>query len=267
MGERVILLSDAESRHLAATGTLFVVRPCKWQECGNVIPLPAEVALDGGGVMAFPGKTPDSWLFHNGIPIRDYEWTVDTNPLGAPGDVLLCKEAWGITDMFLLGKYALAEFNSGEPSAAYTGKIPGHYELDEFKDHVVYRADRNRPFYWRPASTMPLWAVRLRPTVIETGVMRVGEMTRDDCIAAGFREHWTCLSPATAAYALDNDPEAEFAADWNRRFRKYPYESGCWAWWALFKTPEQAERDEWAQREANERWAMEQDAWEDEQHV
>ena len=251
-----VTLSDAEVRRLL-TGRLLVVRP---------LPKANEIDSDGTVLTAdavCPARV-SGYIPWFGRNIHDSEALVEftkqqyehgiPNPLGAPGDVLACKEAWGIADMFLLGEYALAEFNSGKPSAAYTGKIPGHYELDEFKDHVVYRANRNRPFYWRPASTMPAWAVRLRPVVIEAGVMRAGGMTREQIDATGLAEaissltdrsfdHWedeACrLTKLVNRWSSAVTRKAEYGAMWNRRFRKYPWESNPFAWWALVEVKEQ----------------------------
>ena len=288
MTNHIVCLSDAESRRLA-TGALLVVRPCKWQQFANAVPLPTEVEQEMGSVMTFPVREPHHWLFHNGIPIRDYEWMADANPLGVPGDVLVCKEAWAVTDMFLLPEYALAEFNSGEPTCAYTGKVPGPYEVDDIKTHTVYRADKDRAFYWRPASTMPVRFARHRPIVVEAGVMRVRDIEWQQAVEAGVvpKEYlpwvYSCL-PNCLAHQCDRVPDGRtlcekynqgdsdettvFGMQWDRKYAKkgLGWDANPWVWWARAETAEQAARDEWAQREADKRRAMEQDAWEDEQN-
>lgn len=236
-----ITLADHEARRIKEAGSLLVVRP--------VVP------------------QPEVWEATQDEPISEFYWEpaaddpeVDGvsdmypyNPLGAPGDVLVCKEAWRTEDV---------------PEATYSGAAV-RYKADdglhfvEFAEYEEWdRFPRNGK--WRPASIMPAWAVRFRPVVREAGAMRVQDMTDDDLNAAGFPEHWTCLNPGNAVYAIDNDHAAEFAAYWSRRFRKYPWESNPWCWTAWVETPEAAARDEWAQREADKRRAMLEDMWPEE---
>lgn len=238
MPNHVALLSDAESRRLA-TGTLFVVRP--------VVPQPRYTApfwsaVAPRGTLLFHGNmdTCCSEVQSNDPRIITDSLATLPNPLGAVGDTLLCKEAWAITDMFLLPEYAVAEFNSGEATAAYCGKIPGAYDVDDLKAHTVYRADKDRAFYWRPASTMPLWAVRHRPIVTEAGAMRVGDMTEEQCRDAGIAPDMEDSGGTDGAGQWIEVPHYSpaFAAYWNRRYPKYPYESSPWVWYATVKREE-----------------------------
>lgn len=213
-----ITLANHEARRLAEEGKLLVVRP--------VVPQPTRINDDDDGTWEWRrvGEYYDDLVLYTVIK--------DANPLGAPGDVLLCKETWLHTGLGY--KYRVSDPQWGKTC------------------------------HWRSSTTMPAWAVRFRPVVREAGVMRVQDMTDDDLNAAGFPEHWTCLNPGNAVYAIDNDHAAEFAAYWSRRFRKYPWESNPWCWTAWVETPEAAARDEWAQREADKRRAMLEDMWPEE---
>jgi hypothetical protein len=241
-----VTLSDAEVRRLL-TGRLLVVRPFpKANEIdsdGTVLTANAVCPARVSGYIAWFGRNIHDSEALVEFTKQQYEHGIP-NPLGTPGDVLACKEAvWWPTCL-----------NCGD--GKYVADCP------------------ERPGYMYekvPAQRLPPTAVRLRPTVIEAGVMRVGEMTDANREDAGLDIAKITLSygePDTVLESVVAETNARsFAANWNRRFRKYPWESNCWIWWALVKTPEQAERDEWAQRKADKKWEMEQDAWEEEQNA
>lgn len=202
MPEHIITLADIEARRLVETGALLVVRP--------VMPQP----IWSGWHWDWKGND-----LHGALTLNC------KGTLGAPSDVLVCKEAWGVTDMFLNADAAREEFDSDEDVYAYVGKVPGPHELAEISKHIVYRADNGRPFYWRPASTMPQWAVRFRPVVREAGVMRLDDdITYGACMDMGLD-----MSNIEYEPGWDTSPLVRY---WNRRFRKYPWESNPWCWFA-----------------------------------
>lgn len=226
-----ITLANHEARRLAETGKLLVVRPVKRQ--------PPECTVDFIWNEDPDAEYPHLWL--SAYETAEYPSVLNfdpwfRSPLGAPGDVLVCKEAWGVTDMYLKPEYALAEFNSGEPTAAYTGSVPGPYDIDDIKAHTVYRTNSDRAFFWRPASTMPAWAVRFRPVVREAGVMRAGDIPGKDAEAMGLDV--AAKLPAFPPMGVDIDALVDMvgkqvlAAYWNRRFRKYRWEDNPWCWFA-----------------------------------
>lgn len=234
-----ITLSDHEARRLAETGKLLVVRP--------VVPQPPK----GTHSLAWNANEgedlPHLWLADNDY--GEYPGDVDFDPyvrcpFGAPGDVLVCKESWGVTDMYLKPEYALAEFNSGEPTAAYTGNVPGPYDIDDIKAHTVYRTNSDRAFFWRSSTTMPAWAVRFRPVVREAGVMRAGDIPGKDAEAMGLDVAATL--PAFPPMGVDIDALVDMvgkqvlAAYWNRRFRKYRWEDNPWCWFARVEEDDHA---------------------------
>jgi len=219
----IALLSDAEARHLAATGALFVVRP--------VVPQPRPL-----GENSWTWEWFEYYLSDDAMAKRLLK---APSPLGAPGDVLVCKEAWLHTGLGY--KYRVSDPQWGKTC------------------------------HWRPASTMPAWAVRFRPVVCEAGVMRVGDIPGKDAEAMGLDV--AAKLPAFPPMGVDIDALVDMvgkqvlAAYWNRRFRKYPWEDNPWVWTAVVETPEKAARDEWAQREADKRRAMLEDMWWEEQNA
>ncbi len=208
MTEHTVCLSDAEARRLAETGALLVVRPVvpqpKWSENE-----PDRITDVAGG-------------FVDGVGVSH------TAILGAPSDVLVCKEAFG-----------------GAPELVYRATEPS--------------ANVNPYGGWAAASTMPQGAVRFRPVVCEAGVMRIDDITYGQCIDMGLDMSGVEYEPG-----WDTAPLVRY---WNRRFRKYPWESNPWVWTAVVETPEKAARDEWAQREADKRRAMLEDMWWEEQNA
>ena len=104
---------------------------------------------------------------------------------GQAGDLLWVRETWGIVDMWMHSGAALADFNSDDDVAAYIGPIPGFYDVDELKEHVVYRADHDRQFCWRPSIHMPRWASRLTLGLTSVRAVRVQDITAQDVEAEG----------------------------------------------------------------------------------
>lgn len=212
MAEHIINLSDIEVRG----GATLIVRPVMPQ------PNPSRVLVQNAG---------GDWCYSDreGIDPQSPTWA---NPLGIPGDLLLGKEAWGVMDMFLNHDAAMREFNSDEPVYAYTGKVPGHYGRDDIKEHIVYRADNDRQFFWRSASTMPRWAIRWRRPVVEAGVMRVHDLTDSDARAMGvFPAH--LYSDMMRAEHGGSEYACAYHEEFNRRWgKRVRFESNPWCFWA-----------------------------------
>ena len=197
MPEHIITLADHEARRLAEAGVLFLVRP--------VVPQPRPLEPDGWVWEPFE--------YYDDAQMRE-RLLAAANPLGIPGDVLVCKERWGdIRD----------------------GDCLGHTPFADKRKHIIYAADCSPGGYedclreeagikWRPAPTMPQWAVRHRPVVREAGVMRLDDITYGQCIDIGLD-----MSAVEYEPGWDTTPPVRY---WNRRFRKYPWESNPWCWWA-----------------------------------
>jgi hypothetical protein len=245
MANHSSILSDAEARRLANTGTLFVVRP--------VVPQPE-----------WKGAAPDRITdvmggFVDGVGVRH------AAILGAVGNTLLCKEAFWFLwpencDNGLIYDEEHREY--GRP--VRDDECSVEYRADTMAAHPgEWPDDEPDAPRWNPASRMPLWAVRYRPVVVEAGVMRVGKMPDSDAKATG-------VFPARLYSDMmreehgGSEYRCAFHEYWNRRYPKYPYEASPWVWTAFVKMPEQAERDEWAQRGADKQQEMEQDMWEEE---
>lgn len=202
MAEHIITLADHESRRLAKTGALLVVRP--------VVPQPT-YGLQWA-------ETPEGFAAYVDAGLNIDEGRHRISPLGRVGDVLVCKERWGdIRDSDCLGHRPFADRRQ---NILYAPDCPrGGYE-DCLREEAGIK--------WHPASTMPRWAVRHRPIVIEAGVMRVKDLGGRQAMGAGMQV--PAHMPQDGA---DYDwAYREFAAYWTRRFRKYPWESNPWVWTA-----------------------------------
>ena len=179
MSEHLVCLSDLEARAAAEGRLRLIVRPA-------VPPAPFDVGDD--------------------ITV---EWATGSikSPLGAPGDVLLCKETiWYPTCM-----------NCG--TLKYVADHPG------------------RPGYMYervPAPRVPRNLIRHRLPVAEAGVMRAGDMTEDqfrdtgivpvmeDSGGTDMAGQWIEIPHYEPAYA------AEFTRRWGRKVR---FEDNPWLWW------------------------------------
>lgn len=93
----------------------------------------------------------------------------------APGDVLVCKEAWYREDDRLF------KARADTPSAVFEGEL--FYKAD----------DPNLPgAHWQSPATMAAQDVRLRLRVIDVAVKRVDELTREECIELGATSRPKC---------------------------------------------------------------------------
>lgn len=223
MPNHIVLLSDAESRRLTTTGTLLVVRP--------VVPQPPEGTHSLVWNANEGEDLPHLWLADNDH--GEYPGSVDFDPyvrcpLGAPGDVLVCKEAWRYDDD--------PENYNGMPLEDPRRVLYSDCPLWDEVEQLIPFPHLSSLTQLRPASTMPPWAVRHRPVVVEAGVMRVGDIPGKDAEAMGLDV--VAKMPAFPPRGTDVDALIDavgkqvIARDWNRRYRAYPYESNCWAWFA-----------------------------------
>jgi hypothetical protein len=124
-------------------------------------------------------------------------------PYGTVGDTLWLRETWGIVDLWLRPERAVSEFNADGEVAAYIGKIPGTYDISTLKEHLVYRADNDRPFFWRPSIHMPRWASRITLRITDVRVEQVQHISSEDARAEG------------SYLATDPDDERGFVNLWD----------------------------------------------------
>lgn len=100
------------------------------------------------------------------------------SPFGAPGDLLLGREAWQVYS-YCPGEYGgIGELGYPvDPSCGPSSAVA-----------VVYRADgEDGP--WRSSTTMPDWAVRHRMTVKSVRCCRLQEVAEDDAKKLGASYH------------------------------------------------------------------------------
>lgn len=149
-------------------------------------------------------------------------------PYGLPGDVVGLREEWralylghGVHKDFT-GQYAI-QFRTGPTNWANSRKrkqlICTVYEAAGDPCRDDYDDDALQP--WRPANTLPRWAIRRRLTVESVEVRRVDSITEAEAMAAGFaglRHH-----PEVGGW-LDT-PQNYF-----RRWWEQAHPNAAWAW-------------------------------------
>ena len=109
---------------------------------------------------------------------------------------------------------------------------------------VIYRADGDDGFSWRPSIHMPRWASRLTLEVTDVRVERVQDIN-SDCIAdEGYASDCGCT------YCAENEDYCEeargalvdsFADSWDSIYAKkgYGWDSNPWIWAIEFKRVDQ----------------------------
>jgi hypothetical protein len=216
MTEHTVFLSDAESQQLP--GPLLIVRPfpqaIMHYPNGTYDIADAVYPARESGYIAWYGNDAPGLAEFTKQQYKDGF----ANPLGVPGDVLVCKEAW------------------------YADYVPGHPVTPENR-FVLFRASASPVALamwrgaWRSAPTMPLWAVRHRPIVIEAGMMRVHDLTDSDAKAMGvFPAH--LYSNVTRAEHGGSEYACAYHEEFNRRWgRRVRFEHNPWCWRALVEVP------------------------------
>jgi hypothetical protein len=161
---------------------LLVVRPVKPQP---------EFHSSLGCIAHYIGRS----TYRSGLPTKC--------PFGKPGEVLGIKEAW-------------SSFYDSVEDGGIGGDVPIYkatYEEDFDEDPSEVS--------WHPAVTMPLWAIRHRPTIADIRVMRVGEIGADDVIAT----HIDLIGCST-----DTAKRNVFASQWMKDHGKDSWASSPWCW-------------------------------------
>jgi hypothetical protein len=130
----------------------------KWQHFAECCPMSESIEIENGEPMDFPGRTPASFVFHNGIPIRDGEWQPVICPYGEIGDRLWIREAWRVGKPF----DATAPRDILPPLIERGQGVTVLYEAGGWLS--VGPADREEPTYPDDAP-MPDWAGKLRPSM------------------------------------------------------------------------------------------------------
>lgn len=135
-------------------------------------------------------------------------------PYGKPGDVLLCKEVWATTEQ------------------------SGDHKRDA---QLVYRAtdpdwSTMEGWRWRPAQTMPAWAVRIKPVLASVRVKRVQEADAEDVDAMGLPEgEWS---------HVDSMRKFEFSQLWDEWHGPGSFAANPWCWQLVFEPPTAARPQE-----------------------
>jgi hypothetical protein len=229
MPERTICLRDWESRtlrDLPAGGTLLLLRPVKFPDF-----------LTGGSEYEFEqcAEAPAWWRI--AVPAEPGNGWVGGHvgsrrcPFGAPGDVLLGKEAWtcyptpGCTfGEAMMGKKITLEYRAGGTQEFSGGHATGAgMHIDWSALDFDYPPEKYGA--WQPAQRLPRALVRHRPRVESVAVLPVQGLGKDD--------HEALLR---AGYPFGEDvvvahPERLFRRVWERDYgRRYPWESNPWAW-------------------------------------
>lgn len=110
-----------------------------------------------------------------------------------PGDVLLCREAWCL--------------------------LPNNEVL--YRVSVSAKDQELGHSLWLPASRMPLWAVRLRPTVVSVRAVRIADISNADILRLAIP-----IDEANGGVA-----RVRLCDEWDRRWgKRYPWASNPWSW-------------------------------------
>lgn len=129
--------------------------------------------------------------------------------------------------------YRWSRFHPWPPGAELWCSETWAYHPDAHPDEagILYRAtdpgwdENDTGLRWRSAMCMPERYSRLRLTVLESGVERVGEITEEQARAEG------CLGRGITHWA--GQLREQFCRRWNSRppHREHPFESNPWVWW------------------------------------
>lgn len=196
-------LTTAQARRLLDVGELLLVDALREQppsddfHVGFYHPIVVRNGMDEPGPLVFGAFTADGeW----GCP-APYQ----------PGDVVPCRERWGIASWTgFLNDPCLNYESDGKqiPIVKFDDRWilggngdGGFVDWQDDPQTLLKFGDRG----WQPASTMPLWAVRLRPVVKTDECRKVCTIGRTIAERAGF-----------SGKASDFD----FAADWHRRYSR-----------------------------------------------
>jgi hypothetical protein len=246
MGKHIVNLTDAEVRRLP--GTLLVVRPftkanMRYPNGAQEIACAVYPARESGYVPWYGKDRP-------GLAELTKQEYKDgfLNPLGAPGDVLVGKEAWRVgawnhekraiavdyrADGFVRREWLPVENDAlferlwaeSTDDAIAAGLVCDAYD--------EYRWEPGQgPTRWRPASTMPRWAIRWKRRVVNSGVMRVRDLADPDIKATGVAPTRLYGDMMRAEHG-GSEYACAYHEEFARRWRKVRYEDNPWLWWAM----------------------------------
>jgi|GEM_PF-3557309 len=123
------------------------------------------------------------------------------------GDVLLGRETWYHGD---------AWFDDVPDMAWKNVHIDGKCTWVDYK--ATFKDDGYRDWSWKSPAQMPEWAARIKLAVSEVRVLRVQELTEEECVAIGIK------NPANDGYNW-----GRFASQWDVDYLKGPkYEINPW---------------------------------------
>lgn len=144
----------------------------------------------------------------NGQHWLDIQTDVDDNsheeifcPYGQPGDRLWVRETW--QQMEHIG--------------------------GDIKESIVYRADAEHKYGWRPSIFMPRWASRLTLEVVKVRVEPLQAITEEDALAEGFTA-WTHRTEGQIT------ARRGFMELWDKiNGKKHPWDANQYVWAITFR--------------------------------
>ena len=207
--ERAINLRDWEVRAIRAGRLKLLVRPMKPQPnnpevfgvspiWGSCVPTEDTPGVRSGSI---PAECVGRYTIHaatNENGRRLDRWIAC--PYGQPGDRLRGREAWQVSGL-------------GWGSRLPIGKI--HYRATDDDEWKSYWGR------WKPAITMPRWAVRNWLEITEVRCGRAQEMSEDEAVAAGF----------VSTVTMNEDHDDYYGSYASEQFaRQYDADHGEGAW-------------------------------------
>lgn len=229
MKSRPILFNGAMVRAILNGTKTQTRRPVKpeWQHFASACQLPDSVEVEDNGSMTFPGRTEASFLFHNGIPVRDGEWQPVNCQFGQPGDRLWVRETFAFTDAHEPMHEGSIEYRADNKVLAVDCQtlIDTPHSCDP------------RPFCgpWTPSIHMPRWASRILLEIVSVRVERLNDISEADARAEGI--DFSDIAPGTSPLSSGFKATARgaYARLWELINGAGSWAANPWVWVLNFK--------------------------------
>lgn len=225
-----IALHRHEARHLAAHGSVVIVRPMEPQPILIDVGNPPRWSYEANGLQA-------TWVDGRNPSETGAAAVVGHGPLGFPGTKVWGQEEWR---GWLAGDYPCIEYKAGDfpkPKWNEPGGVnpPGEgYDI-------------NHPCFddwgWRSADEMPIWASRFPCLIHEsTRICRANYIPYEDCIRAGCQSEVRYIGQSGYEwYSFDAtrpsrpNPRWALGDQMARDHERFDYNEFPWVWVSVLR--------------------------------